>query len=300
MGVDSIDNPTMTRIPKRARVTYSGVYLGTSLFDFPTAATACGAPDFLNNQVEVMEAFAPSYSLRKTIAEYSAPPLENFRIQMHWSTAREDRTELPTWPGYAGGTPTFNIGRITRKGGSVVSIENDGKPDRVVQDDGNGPENMTVNYNTQYTPEEGWPFYAPAPFSYSNFFQECREFPTGRQGELSLICGGFFGDKNDPTVEAIFTHPFLGSVGLSGYLQPVWHKDLSLQWKLHSFPIENNPNRLQRICVIPESVQFTVADAIKFSTGVMENASNYGGKLDRLVIDVDFEDWFEGPLASLP
>lgn len=303
IGVDDINNPTITRIPKKARITYSGVYLNDGPFDFPRPGpTSCGAPDFLNNQVEVFEAFAPSYSFRRDLGDHVG--VNNNRLQMHWSTSREDHTEKPTWPGYAGGTPTFDIGRITRKPNSQVNPADAGQPNRVVAASGDGPNNMAVNYNTQFNFLTGWSPYSPAPFRFNQFSESCQIDEVSGKGELTIVAGDFF-DFNNPTpfLQVIFTHRFQGTIGLSGFLQPVWWKRLTNEWRLHEFSFTGQlgaPNRRQRIAVIPDSITLTVADSVKFVNGIMENASNAGGRLDRMVINITFEDWFEGPLATLP
>lgn len=302
IGVDNIDTPTLTRIPRTAIVTYSGISINPDpLFGGPNAAHPCDHPSYLNNQIDTLTAWAPSYSVYRTLGQHGA----DTRLQMHWATALDQYVEGPAWPGVAGGTPTFDRGRIPARFGATFSPGTIGVAGNFPFNPGGGFDNMHVNYNTLANWSLTHPPYVPDPKYWDPNTLVCRSFGTYiNQCEVSLLCGRYPTDDQPGSagVQVWFGAVFLGTIGITGEGVPLWRKTLpNVPWKLHDFVITGLAlPRKQRICRIPDQIVFTPADSIKLPGGIMANAANGGGDLTNMSITVTFGDWHEGPIGDLP
>lgn len=299
-GVDNIDNPTKTRIPRTCSVTYQGVQWRNQ-FGQQVQPPPCSIATYLENFTHHLKAWAPYYAFNKPPAP-SEP-----QQQMCWTTAKEQWIIRPAWPGLVAGNPDFKKGRlpwrqVTTTGNTLV---NQSDPDPPYPfDSGAGVFGSEQNFhrlssNVIGQPDFGYPYFDPAPSFMFN--GNCTpDDDIGNVAELVIQVGG----PATPQVPAgqigaIFGSRFGGVTDTFGAQVPTWIKPIG-QTVQKTFNLSGGVNRTQWICVIPETISFSSTSYAFGGSPNKQFAQNRFGYLGEMTVTVTFGDWFDGPIANAP
>jgi hypothetical protein len=292
MGVDNIEQPTITRIPRSASVTYSGaIYVvdnGAGIYSLD-----CGNPGHFNSMSPVsLTAQAPTYPSGSPIG-YPAPGQNHF---MTWTRASGNKVINPVWPGMAGGewipndagqllVPPFGITP------TLAGWGYDGLVPRYFSGAG------TLYDQFTHATEEPVGFGVPEAY--------CRVTKPWDFAELSLICGPLEGEGYDDTLSTNHVRLFYAASLDAGKVGSAFSAPLQLFKILDDVPYDvpftvyefhpADPSIKHRICVIPDTISLDISDSF-FDYGPPVGPKAHGYFYHNLTIEIRFSDWYEGPI----
>ena len=302
MGVDDLSNPTITRIPRRCTVTYSGSTGGPGL--------ASEIATWVNSHVHTLEAFSPLYTFGALGIQNGIRPegyptysftVSNYPCAMHFTTAMEQHVSRPQWPGYVGGTvPLLTDALLPIRAVDGPVTQTISPPNSTMAGvAGVGNPAAIINYGNQLQFATGYPPYNP----------QQPGFPENSDAQLIrelTIIPGRWADRSgaivpiDDKAQFLFSGDWgpLGG-GLSNAAR-IWAAYPTV-YKYYTVSVGPNITRRQPICVIPDSVTFRPVDVVQ--AGVMPRLG-IGPPNDtdfsNLTVVATFSDWFEGPFADPP